>query len=211
MYTCYSCGNETHHKLVFTHTATLLYEQIYENIYYEPFEYFVYSCGVCEGLLILGGFHHELVGDISDYQRLYPKGPSLVPPPHLLGKEFEVPEKLIQVYEKAWPLRINNPEAFTNQVRRALEYICVDQGANGSNLFRKLQDLSGKGIFPETVADLASQIRIIGNIGSHASETEIDIWDAILIDELFRTIIDYVYIAPSKLERLKERFSSRNT
>lgn len=53
-------------------------------------------------------------------------------------------------------------------------------------------------------------MRYIGNLGAHASDHEIDTWDAELLDDFFRSVVDYVYIVPSKIERLKQRFASRN-
>jgi hypothetical protein len=54
-------------------------------------------------------------------------------------------------------------------------------------------------------------MRHIGNLGSHAGDKDVDFWDAELLDDFFRSAVEYVYIAPSKIERLKQRTRSRNT
>jgi hypothetical protein len=47
----------------------------------------------------------------------------------------------------------------------------------------------------------------VGNLGAHAGKKEVSIWDAELIDEFFRSAVDYVYIAPARIRRMKERLS----
>jgi hypothetical protein len=54
-------------------------------------------------------------------------------------------------------------------------------------------------------------MRHIGNLGAHAGDDDLDFWDAELLDDFFRAIVEYVYVAPSKIERLKQRIGSRNT
>lgn len=208
VYPCCHCSNETPHSLILLHEAKHLYEQILEDRYHEPFEYFIYGCGTCNGLTVLGGFSHELHGDPTTYKRLFPTGPTLLPPGHMLpGSGSPVPSKIIHVYEEAWPLRQKAPSAFVNQIRRALEFVCQDQNANGNTLAQQLQDLAASNVLPATVADLAKQLRHAGNQGSHADEQEIDIWDAELVDHLFRMVIEYVYLIPAKVKRLEDRLS----
>jgi len=86
-----------------------------------------------------------------------------------------------------------------------LEYICVDQKASGKDLYGKLQDLITKGILPGYFGDITDLLRVVGNLGAHASDKTLDIWDAELIDEFFRFVIEYVYVAPAKIKRMKER------
>ena len=44
-----------------------------------------------------------------------------------------------------------------------------------------------------------------------AGNEDLDFWDAELLDDLFRSIVEYVYITPSKIERFKERLSTGRT
>jgi len=107
-----------------------------------------------------------------------------------------------------WHLRHTAPGAFANQIRRALEFICGSENAKGSNLFEQLRDLAQRGVLPTGLIDVAALIRQVGNIGSHASTKEISRWDAELLDSLFRMILEYVYIGPARLDRLKARMKS---
>ena len=210
---CNHCGNKTSHTLLASHSATFLYEQSGEERWYEPFEFYLYSCGTCQGVLLLGDFSCHLYPGMSraDYPRLYPVGASLLPPSYMMSPSHPVPQRVLQVYEEIWPLRHTAPNAFAGQIRRALEYICQEQNAEGDTLFRKLNDLTGKGILPATLAGMTTLIREGGNIGVHASEEDIDTWDAELIDALFRVVVEYVYIAPAKMKRLEERLKRRSS
>jgi hypothetical protein len=49
-------------------------------------------------------------------------------------------------------------------------------------------------------------MRKVGNLGAHAGDDEVDFWDAELLDEFFRFVVEYVYITPSRILRLKQRF-----
>jgi hypothetical protein len=48
-------------------------------------------------------------------------------------------------------------------------------------------------------------LRRVGNIGAHAMEEDVSIWDAELVDDFFRSVVEYVYIAPAKIRRMQER------
>jgi hypothetical protein len=117
-----------------------------------------------------------------------------------------VPKKVIDLYQKSWPLRHLSPGAFVVQVRKALEHICKDKGAVGKTLDAKLKDLAAKQTFPGHFAEMTDLMRKIGNLGAHADDDhEVDYWDAELLDEFFRSIVEYVYITPSRIERMRQR------
>ena len=50
-------------------------------------------------------------------------------------------------------------------------------------------------------------MRQIGNLGAHAGDGEVDFWDAELLDDFFRAVVEYVYVVPSKIARMKQRIS----
>jgi hypothetical protein len=91
------------------------------------------------------------------------------------------------------------------QIRRLLEFICNDQGASGKTLFDKLNHLTSKGIFPGYFANITDLLRRVGNMGAHAMPEDVSVWDAELIDDFFRSVIEYVYVAPAKIKRMRER------
>ncbi|MDN3517496.1 DUF4145 domain-containing protein [Aquisalimonas lutea] len=209
VFLCCHCGNRTPHTLRFSYTAEHLYEEV-DRRYYEPFTYYAFLCGTCTGLTLLGRFDHETSEHDPDYDgpprpQLYPNGPEIEPARHTVPGGNPVPLPVRKAFQEAWPLRHTAPGAFANQIRRTLEFICRDQEAVGQNLHMQLQDLAKRGVFPPDLADIADLVRELGNIGSHASTQEISIWDGELLDELFRMILEYVYVGPARVQRLKQR------
>ena len=96
------------------------------------------------------------------------------------------------------------PNAFAVQIRRALEALCEDRGAKNGTLQNMLNELSTKGEIPSTLIEATDLLRLIGNIGAHASEDSVKPWQVRTLDEFFRAIVEYVYIAPSKIKEFRE-------
>lgn len=204
---CYHCGNTVTHQKVGSHHAQHLYEHMEGQRFNEDFDYELYQGSTCQGLSIYGDFaaypRHKNVAS----RRIYPRGSELLPEGHMLASADCVPQRIRQLYEEIWPLRLIAPNAFAGQVRRALEFICRDQKAEGGTLFQQLENLVARGTFPGYFAEITDLMRHVGNLGAHAGEKDVDFWDAELLDDFFRSVVEYVYIAPSKIERLKQRIS----
>jgi len=185
----------------------MLFEQAEDDVYFEDYTWFLYKCGTCGGLNMYGDFFRVYQLNMNNLldAKLYPKGSGLLPPSHMISPSDPIPSHILKLYEEVWPLRHRSPSAFIGQIRRLLEYICVDQKASGKDLYGKLQDLITKGILPGYFGDITDLLRVVGNLGAHASDKTLDIWDAELIDEFFRFVIEYVYVAPAKIKRMKER------
>ena len=175
--------------------------------YLSPFTWLCYTCGTCGGLSLVGDFFFGSApnSDALLRARLHPRGADLLPPDHTLSPNQPIPAKVYNLYYQVWPLRHRSPAAFVGQIRRLLEFVCADKGAVGKDLFTKLQDLSQKGVFPGYFSQITDLLRKVGNLGAHAAEEELSVWDAELIDDFFRSIIDYVYIAPARIKRMEER------
>jgi hypothetical protein len=84
-----------------------------------------------------------------------------------------------------------------------------DQGASGANLASKLRDLETKGVLPRTLADVARSVRAFRNLGSHADDTdEVTGSDAAAIDDFFRAVVEYVDVAPYRVQEVQKRLNS---
>jgi hypothetical protein len=202
---CYHCGNRAFHDKVGSFDSTELYEHMEGQRLNERFRYDLYRCSTCDGVSIFGDFVDYPERPDLPSRRMHPQGSRLLPPAHMLADRDCVPERILQLYEEIWPLRHVSPTAFAGQVRRALEFVCTDQKAAGRTLFEQLKDLAKCGTFPGYFAEMTDLMRQIGNLGSHAGEADVDFWDAELLDQFFRSVLEYVYIVPSKIERLKQR------
>ncbi len=60
-----------------------------------------------------------------------------------------------------------------------------------------------KGEIPPTLAETIEVIRKLGNLSAHTPDRYLGEYDADAMDDLFRAILEYVYIGPSKLQRLR--------
>lgn len=203
---CFHCGNRVPISRIAVHRGQELFEHIEGQRYSMDFEYHIYQCPTCNGITIYGDFtEYPRVRDAA-YKRIYPEGNRLLPESHKIATPTCVPDQVIKLYEQSWPLRHISPNAFAVQTRKALEFICNDQGATGETLFEKLKVLAANKTFPGHFAEMTDLMRKVGNLGAHAGDIEVDFWDAELLDEFFRAVVEYVYITPSRIERLRQRF-----
>lgn len=192
---CPRCGNVAQQQLRFTHRC---YEEEWTDEGEPiglPAVYFVVSCQTCDGLLVYGDW-----GDIpkaDDFSKV-----GLVwPETNLYGS---VPKPVVKIYEEAIRIKRLAPNAFATQIRRALEAIAEDRGAKPGSLVQRLRDLANRGEMPPTLAELGDTLRTLGNIGAHVSEQQIQPWQVHSIDEFFRAVVEYIYVAPSKLADFKK-------
>jgi hypothetical protein len=58
---------------------------------------------------------------------------------------------------------------------------------------------------PVQLAEMAHQLRLFGNIGAHFGEGDLTSAEAALLDDLCGTVLEYVYVAPGWLDKLKSR------
>lgn len=65
--------------------------------------------------------------------------------------------------------------------------------------------LQERGDIPSTLAKMTDVLRTLGNTAAHEAPDEITVPMTWAIDEFFRAIVEYVYIAPAKLETFQKR------
>ncbi len=202
---CFHCGNRVPLSRLAVHRGQELFEHIDGQRFSEDFDYHIYQCPTCNGITIFGDFTQYPGARDAAYKRIYPQGSRLLPESHKIALRDCVPDRVVKLYELSWPLRHIAPSAFAVQVRRALEFICNEQGATGGTLFQKLKVLVANKTFPGHFEEMTDLMRKVGNLGAHAGDDDVDFWDAELLDEFFRAVVEYVYIWPSRIERLKQR------
>lgn len=122
------------------------------------------------------------------------------------GKELEgLPGEVARAYKAARAVRTVDPNAFAVLLGRVLELVCLDRKAKGNALHDKLQDLADKGEIPGRLAEMAHQLRILRNIGAHATLGELTHAEVPVVDDLCRAILEYVYTAPSRIAKVEQR------
>jgi len=125
--------------------------------------------------------------NLKQYELIWPVPRDLHP---------SVPERVRKIYAEAAAIRTRAPNAFENQICRSLEALCIDRGPNERILAKNIKELASRGEIPSTLAEMTDVLRQLGNIGSHAGDEEIDPAYVDVIDDFFRAIVEYVYIAP---------------
>jgi len=194
---CPHCSNRAPQRLIHTHEylgqGYSMDGSVDNGI---PCTYYVAVCETCNEIFLYNAFIN-LVED-KDFHRT-----DLVwPDPGVLHQS--VPKAIAECYVEA--ARINlAPNAFAVQIRRALEALCDDRSAKKGALQLRLQDLVSRGEVPPVLAEMTYVLRLLGNIGAHAADQSIKPGHVLAIDDFFRVIIEYVYVAPSKLKEFRDR------
>lgn len=195
---CTHCSNKAPQSVLFKYE--ILDEETFSSS--TLVEYFLVKCATCN----MPSLYVRLDADfgITDDDaidilgtRVYPKIDSL---------SESVPINIRDVYSKTLKILKINPEAFCVQIRRLLEFVCIDKGIKGKNLDRMLKEMTEKGLIPKVLSEMSNNLRVLGNLGAHALENvEITSYDASLANDFFRAIIEYVYVAPGKVDSFKKR------
>lgn len=118
-----------------------------------------------------------------------------------------IPEKILTSFEEALTDHAN--ECFKSSaimVRRTLEEICADKGANGKDLKERLAALQSMIVVPKKLLEAADELRILGNDAAHL---EAKVYDEVgkaeveAATDLCKEILKAVYQLDSLLKRLK--------
>jgi hypothetical protein len=149
--------------------------------------YEILECPACEGVTFQRSYHHD-----NDQ---YSEEPVILYPTEATKVEG-LPSEIERAYSAALAVKNIEAHAFAVLVRRLLEMICLDKGAQGKSLFEQLKVLAKMGVIPEQLIDIANGLRNFGNIGAHAGGVQLSENEVPVIDALCRAILEYVYGAP---------------
>jgi hypothetical protein len=153
-------------------------------------------CETCNDVLLYNGVSESETGDWPSLS--YPQSPSL---------HESVPDRIRAVYEEASRIKRQAPNAFAVMIRRALEEICDDRKVAPGTLAKRLKALVETGHLPPTLAEVTDVLRLLGNTGAHASTGSITAPQTWAMDDFFRVVVEYVYVAPSKLADFRQKLS----
>lgn len=73
---------------------------------------------------------------------------------------------------------------------------------------QKLDDLAKSGRIPTILAEMAQQVRLLRNLAAHDAEDEVTEKDVPIIMEFLEAILEYLYVAPAKIEAVQKRLKS---
>lgn len=119
-----------------------------------------------------------------------------------------IPDKVLRAFEEAIICHSNDCYiASAIMLRKTLEEICYDQGATGTNLFKRLDALSRIIIVPKQLIDATQELRLLGNDAAHLeSQTyeEIGKTEIEISIEFTKEILKAVYQYEGLLGKLRE-------
>lgn len=178
------------------------------NITYQNFttgigHYRVYRCNIC-GEITLQEVHNVEVESVTRRGKriteIKEELDQLWPPPASLPNE--VPERVRKIYEEAISIKSKSPSSFVVQIRRALEAVANERKVPSSSLYNQIEWMIKNGLLPDTFGKMIQITRILGNLGAHDAEKDVELKDTEVVDEFFRAAVEYIYIAPAKVERV---------
>lgn len=211
--TCLHCGNKTLMKQVAKHNITE-HDEVFDYNYdpYRPIgivsfgkTWYLFLCPVCtEVTLERHSWFSEEMGSNGEpfihEDILYPA---------FSTNENYIPNEVKDAFDAALKVRNLDGAVCVLALRRGLEKMCKDKGANGKDLFEKLKNLQDKKILPPIMKDLSYILRKEGNSAAHADNVEFDEETVRQMIEFTRTILDYVYTLPEKIRLAQERIQKR--
>lgn len=167
-----------------------------EGYFWETLE-----CPACDQILFRKGYWHEYRSDDSGpkYTILYPTGSELI---------RGLPENLSKAYAAAQKIKAIDSNAFAVLLGRVLDLVCIDKGAVGDSLFKRLEDIADKGVMPHQLAELAHALRHLRNIGAHADLGELTTAEIPILEDLSKAILEYVYSAPALVKQVQLKIDS---
>jgi hypothetical protein len=205
---CLHCGNETILEIATKYSDSIT-ETEWDEYYREEIpivtfysDYILYKCPVCSKVTLKStevcDQDTDHTGRPHEYEHiLYPVQ---------TGELHFVPERIKNAYESAQKTKNVDRVICAMGLRRTLEMLCNDQGAQGRTLYNKLVDLSEKAIIPKVLDDASHLIRGLGNSAAHEEDANFDIHTINALIRFTRIILDYVYVIPKELRRIQVQF-----
>lgn len=121
-----------------------------------------------------------------------------------------VPEKVNDAFSSALKVHYVDNVICLIALRRTLEIICKDNGANGKTLEKKILDLTQKCVFPKVINEASDILRILGNEAAHGDDVN---YDERIMQEMInftQIIIEYVYVIPFRINHIKSKLISKS-
>lgn len=119
-----------------------------------------------------------------------------------------IPDKVLNAFEEAIKCHSNSCFiASAIMIRKTLEEICIERGASGANLFKKLQELGGKILIPQDLLTGMDELRLLGKDAAHIEAqtfAEIGKEEIEVSLEFAKEILKAVYQYENLLQRLKK-------
>ena len=209
---CYHCGNKGLMNIVSIHRekfgGTFVDEKgNIDNDLEEIFFWYTLSCPVCKFVTLMQKYTNEAYYNHNTDTEYYDT--DIIYPENKLNLK-NVPKNIASSFEAALKIKNINSDLTLLSLRKTLELICNDNNAKGKDLNSKIKSLIEDKVFPVEFEDAYWIIRHLGNKAAHADDTGVYTYDVKEIINLLYTIINYLYVTPSKIKYLKEKLKKED-
>lgn len=201
---CFSCGNETlmNIKGTFRHYIPFVADEPWHG-YEGHQEFSLYACPVCNSPTLHSAFWYQ--GMIDPHGNEIEEESILYPINSIASKAM--PDKIKNSFEAALKIKnIDNPTCFL-ALRRTLELILKDKGAKKYALDDKIKELAEEGVLPESLKEISTFTRQLGNDVAHDKGADPDIHLLNSLVDLVEYLIEYLYILPWKINKFAEKMN----
>lgn len=206
VHTCFHCGNTglmnyvgntywTYDEVERNALGDVIYAVQIEHEYWHVFE-----CPVCHKPVLISEYCFDAQESRPEIKTEYPT---------IAVSRDGVPKDIYSAFESAVKTKGIDYSICLLSLRRVLEMICKDKGAEGRDLEKKINDLIEKKIFPPMIEDACWIIRQMGNDAAHADKIAVYTYDIDQVIGYVATIIDYLYSLPYRVEKMKKKIEKR--
>ncbi|PKB64111.1 MAG: hypothetical protein BZY80_03825 [SAR202 cluster bacterium Io17-Chloro-G2] len=121
----------------------------------------------------------------------------------------DIPDEVALAFAEAVSaLHAHYPRASAVMARRTLEAVTVEQGETTGVLATRLRKLAESNLLEPTLADWATEVRLVGNIGGHFDPiSDVSTEDAQQLISFTRVLLRYLYELPAELGRRRTQNS----
>lgn len=203
---CFHCGNTGLLKYIGKtrwEDAEIQHDSSGEIIDYlliEHEDWHIFECPVCNKPIIISEYTFDAANSPSEIKPEYPT---------IAVSKDGVPKEIYSAFESAVKTKGIDYSICLLSLRRVLEMICKDKGAEGRDLEKKIDNLIEKKIFPPMIEDACWIIRQMGNDAAHADKIRVYTYEIEQVIGYVATIIDYLYSLPHRVEKMKKKIKTR--
>ncbi|TDK58124.1 DUF4145 domain-containing protein [Bacillus salipaludis] len=207
---CLHCGNKTQMELISSHQHNMpdfTYEPGFGEVQIgEAWDvYKLFQCPVCEKFTLEKSSSSTYECD----QEGAPFWSEKILYPYIEPQIKRLPSGVKEAFEAAHKVRNIDGAITALALRRTLERMCKEKGAEGRDLYNKLKKLSEDGVIPPILSEMSTIIKDIGNEAAHGDNVK---FDDELVSSLFKfteIILEYVYVIPKHLKQIQYDMSLR--
>ena len=195
---CGHCGNKTSLEARGNYDTVETARRYEDEIIREKTSWQLFECKTCSKPTLIEVSPDKDNPPFVFFTTLYPS---------IQTELTNLPQKIERAYTAALRVRNIEPNACAVLVGRTLEAACNHEQAQGRTLAQKLNYLAQNERIPNTLAQMARQLKELRNLGAHDAEDEVTEDDVPVILDFLEAILEYLYVAPAKIEAVRTRLT----